>query len=238
DAQGRPVYTEGEANYRKGDDKYIEVDRKITYEYDPKESTILPRMYSDQPNHVQRYMEVTGLRPNESPGFGDNLKFMFSHQIGHMYLRYFMWNFAGRESDIQDAGWLSPWEAAKDVPEELAENKGRNNYFMIPLILGIIGLVYQWKKDVRNFAFVGLLFILTGVALVVYLNSPPIEPRERDYIYVGSYYAFAMWIGFAVLAIADVLAKFLSKKASVIAAVIVGLVAPGLMAQQNWDDIM
>ncbi len=236
DASGRPVYKEGEANYRKGADEYIEVDRKITYEYDPKESTILPRMYSDQPAHVQRYMEVTGLRQNETPNFFDNLHFMFSHQIGHMYLRYFMWNFAGRESDIQDAGWLNPIEAMKDVPEQLAENKGRNNYFMIPFILGIIGLVYQWKKDVRNFAFVGLLFILTGVALVIYLNSPPIEPRERDYIYVGSYYAFAMWIGFSVLAIADLLTKFLSKKTAAITAVLLGMVAPGIMAQQNWDD--
>ena len=236
DETGRPVYEEGEANYRKGEDKYIEVDRKITYKYDPKQSTILPRMYSDDPNHVQRYMEVTGLRPNEKPSFIDNLHFMFSHQIGHMYLRYFMWNFAGRESDIQDAGWLNPVEAMKDVPQELAENKGRNNYFMIPLFLGIIGLFYQWKKDVKNFAFVGLLFILTGVALVLYLNSPPIEPRERDYIYVGSYYAFAIWIGFAVLAIADIFTRFLSAKTAAIAASLVCLSAPAIMAQQNWDD--
>ncbi|MCA6078115.1 DUF2723 domain-containing protein [Fulvivirga sedimenti] len=236
DASGRPVYEEGEANYRKGEDKYIEVDRKITYKYDPKQSTLLPRMYSDDPNHVQKYLSVTGLRPNEKPTFIDNLHFMFSHQIGHMYLRYFMWNFAGRESDIQDAGWLGPVEAMKDVPQELAENKGRNNYFMIPLLFGIIGLVFQLQKDVRNFAFVGLLFILTGVALVLYLNSPPIEPRERDYIYVGSYYAFAVWIGFAVLAFAEVLGKFLSARVAAIAATLIGLAAPAIMAQQNWDD--
>ncbi len=236
DATGRPVYEEGEANYRKGEDKYIEVDRKITYKYDPKQSTILPRMYSDDPNHVQKYLSVTGLRPNEKPSFIDNLHFMFSHQIGHMYLRYFMWNFAGRESDIQDAGWLSPTEAMKEVPQALAENKGRNNYFMIPLLFGMIGLIFQLQKDVRNFAFVGLLFILTGVALVLYLNSPPIEPRERDYIYVGSYYAFAIWIGFAVLAFADLLGKFLSARVAAITATLIGLAAPVIMAQQNWDD--
>ena len=236
DAQGRPVYSEGAANYRKGEDKYIEIDRKITYKYDPAHSTILPRMYSEAPQHVQRYMEVTGLRPGEKPGFLDNLNFMRKHQIGHMYARYFMWNFAGRESDIQDADWLSPIGAMKDVPSALAENHGRNNYWMIPLLLGIIGLIYQGYRDIRGFAFVGLLFLLTGVALVLYLNSPPIEPRERDYIYVGSYYAFAIWIGSAVVAFAELLGRFLSGKAAAITATLVCMSAPVIMAQQNWDD--
>ncbi len=236
DETGRAITKEGEAVYVKGADKYEIVDRKVEYEYDPKESTILPRMYSESPPHVQKYRQVTGLRPGEVPSFTDNLTFMFKHQLGWMYWRYFMWNFAGRQSDIQDASWMSPLEAFEDVPAEIAENKGRNNYFMIPLILGIAGLIFQYKKDLHGFAFVGMLFFLTGIALILYLNSPPIEPRERDYIYVGSFYAFAIWIGFSVLLLADVLKRALSAKTGAIAATLVCLSGPVIMAQQGWDD--
>ncbi len=237
DEVGNPVTEEGEKLYAKGEEEYEVVDTRVEYKYDPRESTILPRMYSEAPAHVQRYRQVTGLRPNESPSFADNMYYMFAHQLGTMYFRYFMWNFTGRESDVQNAGVLYPLEAlTEEVPDEIAQNKGRNNYFMIPFFLGIVGLFFQARKDLHGFAFVAMLFFLTGIALILYLNSPPIEPRERDYIYVGSFYAFAIWIGFSVLAIADGLRKMLPGKNASIAATILCLVAPGIMAQQNWDD--
>ncbi|MEM8568945.1 MAG: DUF2723 domain-containing protein, partial [Bacteroidota bacterium] len=234
----RPVDTkEGAPEYVKGEDKYEISDRRLSYVYDPAHTTILPRMYSSDPRHIERYREVVGLREGEKPSFGDNLTFMIRHQMGWMYMRYFLFNFAGRQSDIQDANWLSPIEAFEDVPEALAENKARNNYFMIPLVLGLIGLFYQLRKDKRNFAVVAMLFSLTGLALILYLNSPPIEPRERDYIYAGSYYAFAIWIGFSVMAIAQGLGKIISnKRTAAIVASALCLIGPGIMAQQNWDD--
>ncbi|HEX5170591.1 MAG TPA: DUF2723 domain-containing protein, partial [Cyclobacteriaceae bacterium] len=166
-----------------------------------------------------------------------NMRFMFTHQIGWMYVRYFFFNFAGRESDIQDADWLGPSGWFEKLPQELAENAGRNNYFMIPFLLGILGMFYQITYDSKNFAVVGLLFILLGVALVIYLNSPPSEPRERDYIYAGSYYAYCFWIGFAVIAIVDFLGRFIKNgKVAAIAATLVCLSAPAVMAMEGWDD--
>lgn len=234
DSDGRAVTSEGDAKYRKGKDKYIETGRDLSYEYE--RTTILPRMYSSDPNHIRRYREITGLREGEDPTFVDNVTFMFKHQIGWMYLRYFLWNFAGRESDIQDAGWMTPFQANENVPREIKENKGRNNYFMIPLFLGIVGLFFQLSKDKKNFAVVTMLFFLTGLALILYLNSPPVEPRERDYIYAGSYYAFAIWIGFSVLAFAELFGRFASKGISGMLATALCLSGPLIMAQQNWDD--
>ena len=183
-------------SYKKGKDKYEIKEKKFSYVYDDKRTTIFPRMYSSSPNHIERYREITNLSKNQKPTFSDNLEFFFKYQIGHMYLRYFLWNFSGRESDIQNAKWLGLLNKFDKVPYQIEVNKARNNYLMIPLLLGIIGLVFQFYRDRKNFYVVMLLFILTGIALVVYLNSPPIEPRERDYIYAGSYYAFSIWIGF------------------------------------------
>lgn len=227
---------EGEAKYRKGKDKYELIDRDLSYEYDKNDMTILPRMYSNQPQHIQRYREVTGLREGEKPNLFDNIEFMLKHQMGTMYMRYFLWNFAGRESDIQDADWLSPLDAFEKVPDEIANNHGRNQYFMIPLLLGLVGLFYHYNKDKKNFAVVAMLFFLTGLALILYLNSPPIEPRERDYIYAGSYYAYAIWVGLAVLGLTDLLSKATSRKNAAILATALCFTAPAIMAQQNWDD--
>ncbi len=225
--KGAPVYT-------KGKDKYVISDYKLVNKYDPKQMTILPRMWSAA--HAATYREITGLKPGEKPTFIDNLYFMFKHQIGHMYWRYFMWNFAGRESDIQDAGWLSPLDAMQDVPPSIANNRGRNNYLMLPLILGIIGLIFSYYRDKRQFFVILLLFFMTGLALVLYLNSPPAEPRERDYIYVGSYYAFAFYIGFGVLALATYLKKLMKPTVAATVAILISLPAPIIMAAQNWDD--
>lgn len=228
---------EGEVVYTKGEDKYEVTDRKFSYVYDSKQTTPLPRIYSTSPAHQNRYREILGLREGEVPNIIDNFHFMFKHQLGWMYMRYFMWNFAGRESDIQNADWMSPLAAFEEVPDAISSNKGRNNYFMIPLILGLIGLFFNYKQDRKTFAVTGMLFFLTGIALILYLNSPPTEPRERDYIYVGSYYAFAIWIGFAILAIGHGLARILSnKKMAFGIAIVIGLIAPAIMAAEGWDD--
>lgn len=225
----------GAPEYRKGKDKYEISDYKRELVYEPGQQTILPRIYSTDPAQVRQYRNILGLRDNQKPTFADNLRFMFMHQIGTMYFRYFLWNFAGRESDEQGAGWLSPSQWGENIPDSLA-NKGRNNFFMIPFILGLIGLFYQTVHDTKNTAVVGLLFVLTGVALVVYLNGPAAEPRERDYIYAASYYAYCFWIGFAVIAIGKGLFSKLNPRMAAITATLIGLAAPAIMAQQGWDD--
>ena len=224
-------------SYKKGKDKYEIKEKKFSYVYDDKRTTIFPRMYSSSPNHIERYREITNLNKNQKPTFSDNLEFFFKYQIGHMYLRYFLWNFSGRESDIQNAKWLGLLNKFDKVPYQIEVNKARNNYLMIPLLLGIIGLLFQFYRDRKNFYVVMLLFILTGIALVVYLNSPPIEPRERDYIYAGSYYAFSIWIGFGSLFLYSILKKIFKKdKISLAICFLLSIQSPIILANQNWDD--
>jgi len=228
---------EGAPVYAKGEDKYEIVDYGIVNEYDPEKTTILPRIYSTQPNHQSIYRSKLGLREGEEPTFADNISFMLSHQLGHMYWRYFMWNFSGRESDITDAPSLNLLTAFDDYPDFIKDNKAHNNYLMLPLILGIIGLFFQAKYDSKSFWLTMMLFLMMGVVLVLYLNSPPVEPRERDYIYVGSFYAFAIWIGMGVLAIAHGIGKL--NKNFAMASILATLIAfpvPVIMANQNWED--
>ncbi len=226
---------EKSAVYTKGKDKYEITDHKLDYVYEPGQETILPRAWS--PEYKAQYRSIIGLKEGERPTFSQNIAYMFRQQIGHMYMRYFMWNFAGRTSDIQDADWLGPKEWFEKLPQELSENKARNNYFMIPFVLGLIGMFYQFLKDTKNFAVVGLLFVMTGVAIVVYLNSPPVEPRERDYIYSGSTYAFTFWIGFSVIGMVALFNQYIKNmKISAVAATAIALSAPFLMASQGWDD--
>ncbi len=234
----RPIGTEeGEKVYVKGKEKYEVADQRFSYVYAPGDQTILPRIWSNSENHPRVYREILGLRENEQPNFFDNIRFLFAHQISWMYVRYFFFNFAGRQSDEQNADWLGPRQWFEHLPASLAANKGRNNFFMIPFVLGLLGMFYQSVNDTKNFVVIALLFILTGVALVVYLNSPPTEPRERDYIYTGSYYAYSFWIGFAVLYIAEWLVKFTKKlKTAGIIATAICLSAPILMAKDGWDD--
>jgi len=223
---GAPVYT-------KGKDQYEITDQKLKYTYDYE--TIIPRAWNSE--HKDTYERIIGLKEGQRPTFGQNLYFMFKHQIGTMYMRYFMWNFAGRESDEQGANWLTPSHWFDKLPSLLADNGGRNNFFMIPFVLGLIGMFFQFTRDTKNFAVIAFLFIMLGVAIVVYLNSPPVEPRERDYIYAGSTYAFTFWIGLSVIAIAETFNRiFKNAKTSAIAATLLCLSAPALMAQQGWDD--
>ena len=187
------------------------------------------------------------------PTFWENVHFFFNYQLSYMYWRYFMWNFVGRQSDIQpsrttitDGNWLSGirWIDEKyvgpqdNLPREIAENKGRNTYYFLPFLLGLIGLVYQLNRDQRNFSIVLWLFVMMGIALVFYFNTSPGEPRERDYVYAGSFYAFSIWIGFGVLALRDLIAR-LSKRdnvATAAAATVVAMSVPAILAAQNWDD--
>ncbi|MDP4679975.1 MAG: DUF2723 domain-containing protein, partial [Cyclobacteriaceae bacterium] len=227
----------GEAVYRKGKEKYEIADYKMDYIYDPAHTSILPRAWSNAPHHVEKYREIMGLRQGVKPSFIDNMYFMFHHQLGTMYFRYFMWNFSGRESDIQGADWMGIPAALKKVPSALEENKARNIFFGIPLIIGLIGLLFQYYKDPYNFLFVAMLFFLTGAAIVLYLNSPPVEPRERDYIYAGSYYAFAFWIGLGVIGLFRGLSFFVKNgTVAAVIAIIICLSSPILMASQGWDD--
>lgn len=229
---------EGAPIYAKGENKYEIVDYQLVNEYDPEKTTIFPRIYSTQDRHQEIYRSKLGLREGQEPTFGDNLYFLFSHQLGHMYWRYFMWNFSGRESDFSDAPWIGLLEKLTiDYPDYIKENKAHNNYWMLPLILGLVGIFFQARNDGKSFIVTLLLFLMMGVILVLYLNSPPVEPRERDYIYVGSFYAFAIWIGMGVIAIAHAIGK-MNKNLAVagLAATLIAFPVPTILALQNWDD--
>ena len=187
------------------------------------------------------------------PTFGENLHFFFSYQLNYMYWRYFLWNFVGRQNDRQaststltDGNWLSGIRAIDElylgpqdnIPDDLAQNKGRNTYFFLPFLLGLIGLIYQLNRDPKNFSIVMWLFIMMGIALVVYFNTSPSEPRERDYVYAGSFYAFSIWIGLSVLSIREALARLVKRDGVAIAltATAICAVVPTVLAAENWDD--
>ena len=228
--QGAPLY-------RKGKDKYEIYDYKVENKFDPKHNLLFPRMHSRQPGHAAEYARWTGKPEGRKPTMVDNIGFFFKYQIGHMYLRYFLWNFAGREGDIQDSGWMRPWDDGKDLPELLQKSKARNNYYMLPLFIGLLGMVFMFGKSKKDFLVLTFLFILTGIALVVYLNPPPTEPRERDYIYVGSFYVFAIWIGLGVLALMDYLSTFIKNEVYRPAiATVLCFSVPAVMAAKGWDD--
>ncbi len=227
--KGAPVYKMKDGKYEVYDHK-----QKVIYSKDGQ--MLLPRVYSSQPNHVQLYEEYLGLAPGEKPTFGDNLRFMFTRQMGHMYMRYLLWNFVGRESDVQDAGVID-YSYKGQLPDALAHNKARNNYYYLPLILGLLGFFLLYRKNEKDFLITVLMFLLTGLALVVYLNSPPVEPRERDYIYVGSFYFFGLWIGLGVMQLAEWFNLALKNLSTAgIAATVVSAVVPVILIQQNWDD--
>ncbi|MEI6123616.1 MAG: DUF2723 domain-containing protein [Bacteroidota bacterium] len=249
---------EGNYNYIKGKDKYIKTNRKITYVYDPQSCGLFPRMWSEQDKHVKAYHAWTGVTENRNPSFGQNLAFFFKNQLGNQYWRYFMWNFVGRQNDIQGFGidengnkdvingnWISGikfLDAARlgnqeKITDKMLQNKGRNTLFFFPFLLGLAGLIYHFWKNKKDAFIVFLLFFLTGFAIIVYLNPTPYQPRERDYAYVGSYYAFAIWIGLGVIALYHLLSKKLPQMASVALATLACLLlVPTIMAKQEWND--
>lgn len=228
---------EGAPRYIKGKDKYINTGNKLESVYASKDKTLLPRIYSDQPQHLQEYKKWIDLREGQMPTFGQNLSFLFRYQLGHMYWRYFLWNFVGRESDVQQAGVLWFGKNENGLPARIANNQARNCFYLLPLIVGILGLIYQARKNERDAFIIGLLFFFTGIAIALYLNQPPIEPRERDYTFAGSFYAFSIWIGLGVLGLADLLGKIIANRSLQSAiAVVVCLAAPTILAAEGWDD--
>ncbi len=232
------------------------------YDYPSEFVTFFPRMWANDQLSIEGYKTWSrmgsgkpvyyyGQRYN-MPTAADNLRFFFSYQLNFMYWRYFLWNFVGRQSDhqsygeITDGQWLSgigPVDAMylgpqKDLPEEMAKNKGRNKYYFLPFLLGIIGLVYQLNRDPKNFTIVMWLFVMMGIALVFYFNITPAAPRERDYIYAGSFYAFCIWIGLGVMCVQEWIERAAGRRSVVTAAAATAVCCcvPGVLAAQNWDD--
>ncbi|WP_117884199.1 protein O-mannosyl-transferase family [Aureibaculum luteum] len=247
-------YRDDKPKYEKDEKagKYVIVNRykDARPNYTDKHKGYIPRMVD--PNVAQNYKAIAGIPLNSKrrPTFGENLSFMMQFQFGYMYGRYFMWNFVGRQDDIQGnldnhGNWLSGINfidemrlgAQRNLPEEVKNNKGRNTYFFLPLLLGIIGVLFHIKFDKKNFYILFLFFAFTGLAIIFYTNPKPFEPRERDYAVVGSFYVFAMWIGFGVLALYQQFKDKINPKILATTTSVVCLLAvPILMGFQNWDD--
>jgi hypothetical protein len=250
-------------------DRYFDdSQRKERYEYVDELNMLFPRMYSADPRHISAYKEWSGFNGKrvevktpqgpkwiKKPTLGENLKFFFSYQVNFMYWRYFMWNFSGRQNDIQGNGeilngnWITGIKfidemlvgPQEDMPDSITKNKGHNKYYMLPLLLGILGIFFQVfseKKGTEQFWVTFLLFVMTGLAIVVYLNQTPYQPRERDYAYAGSFYAFCIWIGLGTASVIKGLNKYLKLPltAASVLGVILCLLIPVQMASQNWDD--
>ena len=210
-------------------------------------NVLFPRMHSGQGGHYSGafgYKEYTTKQgPTDSP-FDDNptmandLSFFFDYQVRHMYFRYFMWNFVGREGDIQDMQWESGFNRSRlaALPEEMRNNPGKNHYFFLPLLFGLLGVVYQFSRNWKDGTSVMLLFFFTGLAIILYLNQTPMQPRERDYSYAGSFQTFAMWIGLAVIALYEGLRELMKNKSLAAALAWIPISGPILMGQQGWDD--
>ena len=279
--EGAPVYQRKEKASADEKDSYFVVSHKNKYIY--AQNMLFPRMYSSA--HAQAYedwmggvegTEIPYDRCGESmmvkmPSQFDNIRFFLSYQCNFMYWRYFMWNFAGRQNDIQGNGepehgnWITGFSFIDDslygdqskLPDDLKENKGHNVFYCMPLILGLIGLFWQaWytrkKKVMKNgkeeevllpigiqqFWIVFFLFFMTGLAIVIYLNQTPMQPRERDYAYAGSFYAYAIWCGLGVLAIIDILKRKMKLSGTAVTAIVavITLLVPIQMASQTWDD--
>ncbi|MBQ0115586.1 MAG: DUF2723 domain-containing protein [Bacteroidales bacterium] len=293
DGTAKPYKSEGPAEYAqtvKNDpnepDSYTKTGNKVTYKYSPEQNMVFPRIHSEA--HEREYTEWLGLEgelvdatvrvdvngnptqtePNLKPTMGENLRFFIDYQLNYMYWRYFMWNFAGRQNDIQGMGeitqgnWISGIPFIDNprlgdqslLPDDLGKgNKGHNVFYMLPLLLGIIGLLwqaYRGKRGIEQFWVVFFLFFMTGIAIVMYLNQTPSQPRERDYAYAGSFYAYAIWIGLGVAGLWRMLLGAIAKvkktkkedteNASGLAmaavAALIGLAVPLQMVSQTWDD--
>ncbi|MBC8035314.1 MAG: MFS transporter [Chitinophagaceae bacterium] len=247
--------TETTMKYTKGRERYEEIGKDVKPVYAPEDMMPFPRVWdaSNEQGHATFYKEWLNLAEGEKPSFGDNIYFFVTYQLNWMYIRYFMWNFAGKQNDIQgfgdanvrDGNWLSgisfldSWRLGDQskMPDSVKNNKANNKLFLLPFLLGAIGFYYQYTKNNRDFLVTFLLFFFTGLAIVLYLNQAGNQPRERDYAYVGSFYAFAIWIGLGVLQIVEWLRKKLSERISVyLAALLCFLAVPLLMGFQEWDD--
>ncbi|MBJ6107989.1 DUF2723 domain-containing protein [Hymenobacter sp. BT523] len=218
--------------------RYKELPPQPEYTYADEDKMLIPRIYSYEPDQIANYKKWVDIQDGVKPTMGQNLGFLFRYQMGHMFWRYFMWNFVGRESDIQQAGVVTPFSPGKStLPARIGESPAHNNFLALPLILGLIGLFFQSRRDSKDAWVTGLLFLMTGLAIVFYLNQPPREPRERDYTFTGATFAFSIWIGLGVLGLAELFGKVVKAdglRAGL--ALVVGLLVPGIMAAQGWDD--
>jgi hypothetical protein len=237
-----PVFTgklesieNGEPIYKMSKKGYEIYDYKPTYIWESNSESLLPRMWSTDGSHQQIYRQEMGLAQDQKPTLFTNIGYMFKRQMGYMYWRYFAWNFWGRSSDIEGAGPTNLFESNNSLPPAIKENRARTNFWGLPVILGILGLLYHYFRRERDALVMFLLFLFTGIGLVVFLNSPPIEPRERDYIYVGSFYIWAIWIGLGVMGLFDYALKFIKNtQTRAISATALGLAVPLIMAPQTW----
>jgi len=249
--------------YNKKEGKYVPY-FKAEYEYDKRFATIFPRMYSSDPDHIRQYEywgRINGKKvtirsggKNEQvtiPSFGENLRFFIRYQVGVMYLRYFMWNFSGRQNDIQgngnvmDGNWITGIPFMDNarlgdqamLPAENHNNPAHNTYYLLPLLAGLAGIFWQYRRDKKGFSLVLLLFLMTGLAIVTYLNQNPSQPRERDYAYAGSFYAFAVWIGMSVMLLYELLRKYIRDyPAALLPSAVIIAIVPLVMLKQNYDD--
>lgn len=247
------------------DGKYVKDNLNPEYKFDERTLTLFPRMASIVDSHgpaYEEWIDIKGrkvtVKDNQGkqkvikvPTFGDNLKFFFKYQLGHMYMRYFMWNFSGRQNNIQGFGdlmngnWISGIKFIDEgrlgpqdtLPDKFKNNPARNKYYMLPLLFGIIGLIYQYNRDKRNFLVLSSFFILTGIAIVVYLNEIPVTPRERDYVYVGSFYAYSIFVGLGIMGfIRRIRDMQKSKILSILAMILIIFILPLNLISENWDD--
>ena len=267
DVVGKSYGRKEKANASEKDSYYV-MDEKREYKY--AQNMLFPRMYSADPDHINQYKSWCGGIKGRTynyydriaggnkkvviPTQAENLRFFFRYQVNFMYWRYFLWNFAGRQNDIQnhygekeDGNWITGFNFIdrkliggdnNQLPDALA-GKGHNVFYCLPLILGLMGLFWQIGKDrqgTQQFFVVLALFFMTGLAIVVYLNQTPLQPRERDYAYAGSFYAYAIWIGMGVAAISEWLGKIAGKKAAPVIAAVICVLVPIQMVSQTWDD--
>jgi len=257
---GEPIYYQNSETK-----KYEQIGNKPIYKYDPRFCGIFPRMYSNSRPYFESQYSAWGGTPNgtiydvngksvQKPSFGNNLRYFFNYQLNFMYWRYFMWNFSGRQSDVQgygnirDGNWITGIKfldalrlGNQDyITDDMKSEKSRNKYFLLPFLLGLFGLIHQYKQGKEGkekFWTIMLLFIFTGIAIIVFLNQTPMEPRERDYAYAGSFYAFSIWIGLGLLYVNKLFAKYINPKyGNTIAFSLCLITVPINMAIQNWDD--
>jgi len=261
-------YVDDKPYYIEKNGKYVVADMRQKPVYNSSLCTIFPRMYSREEGHIEQYKQwaaITGRKVSVTdedgqsktivmPTFFENLTFFWRFQVNQMYFRYFMWNFAGRQNDLQSQGeitngnWITGINFLDSIrlgdqsklPQEFRDNKARNKYYMFPFILGIIGIIFMYNRGIqgkKDLWSVFLLFFMTGLAIVIYLNQAPLQPRERDYAYAGSFYAFTIWIGIGVLALYEGLKKYAPDTVSAgIASILALLLVPTIMAAENWDD--
>lgn len=250
---GTPMVTEKGSRWQKGAKNYINIGKNFEYEYEPADMMFLPRIWdaSNDQGHATYYRSWLGLGQDEKPTYIDNIRWAFGYQIGWMYLRYFGWNFIGKQNDLQGMGNVRDGNTITGIsfidnlflgdqsklPDSIKNNKAHNKLFALPFLLGLMGLLFHYRSDREDFFVSFLLFFFTGLAIVFYLNAAGPQPRERDYAFAGSYYAFAIWIGIGVLKVKQWFEKVMNARlAGYAAAVICTLAVPVIMGFQEWDD--